>query len=140
MIGGHNPDHTYNYVDELRRNWQYNEARTSAMEKAVFGLFRSDFGSAGEDGAGHVISWSDIEETAAEFNRDTSPESDLTTKRKMLDDKLISLGFNKIPTYDCLNSKTHRNANLVDVSGNALEQRDYSGAILSTPTANQACK
>jgi hypothetical protein len=78
--------------------------------------------------------------TLDQFNVDTSPELNLTSKIAILNDKLQSLGFAAIRPYDCNTGRDFRNKNFVDVSGNALQQGDYPGTILKTPTSSESCK
>jgi RHS repeat-associated protein len=138
LSGGHNPDQTFNHVDAVFRNW----ARTLAMETAVFGLFHTDFGLEGKDKDGFPIVWVDIQATMTKFNQtnETEQNSTFTIKKQVLDDELAKLGLPQMSTYNCSASRDARNNNLKDVSGNPLDQGDYVGTILKTPTAAQPCK
>jgi hypothetical protein len=140
LSGGHDPDYTYDHIDRLGLDWQYNEARTLAMEQEVFGLFHTDFSTTGTDANGQTIAWSDVLKTMQEFNSNTSPEREIRSKLSILNVELTRLGFLQIPVYSCQNSRNMRNANFVDVNGNALKQSDYAGTILATPTDSQPCK
>jgi RHS repeat-associated protein len=140
LTGGHSPDKTFNHVDSIGRNWQYNEARTSAMETAVFNLFKSDYKRTAVDKTGTEITINDLTATLDLFNRDTSEENALGPKIDILNAKLVSLGFAEIRRYNCDTGRDFRNKNFIDVSGNRIQQGDYPGTILRTPTATQACK
>jgi hypothetical protein len=134
-LGGHDPDKTYNHVDTFGVNWQYNAARTSAMEQAVFNLFKTDF-----DRGTSTVWFSDLKATLDQFNANTSQEIDLSSKIQILNNKLETFGFQDIPIYKCDVGRDFRNKNFVDVSGNVLQQGDYPGTILKTPTNQESCK
>ncbi len=140
LSGGENPDNTYNHVDMFGRNWQYNEARTVAMERAVFEQLQRDFGRQAVDRDGFPIDWSYMEVTLQEFNRDQTTEPFAILKAERLNDKLTELGLPAMRKYDCNKGRDERNQNLRDINGRPLDQRDYAGTILNTPTANQSCK
>ena len=79
LSGGHSPDKTFNHTigwtdvsfeewPTALGNWQYNSARTLAMEEATFKALKADFGLQGHDKAGFPIEWEDIKTTLVIFN------------------------------------------------------------------------
>jgi len=140
LSGGHNPDYTYDHVDSLGRDWQYNEARTQAMEQGVFGLFQADFGSSATDARGHPIAWGQLVPTMQAFNSNRASEPTIQPKIDILDAALEALGFADIPRYSCNAARTLRLENLRDASGRPLRQDDYVGTILATPAQSEPCR
>lgn len=142
------PDYTFNHSVTITNgnssqttNWNYNESRTFAMEKAVFALFQNDFGRQAKDKQGFPIEWTDIQLTLTAFNKDQTlvPEGGSwlgTEKYKILNISLKKLGFEEIPKYDDERARKCRIANLQNLKPdqeNGKDPTSLPGTILDTP-------
>jgi hypothetical protein len=107
----------------------------------VFNLFHTDFGLEAKDKDGFPVLWADNAVTMTAFNQDHgSEDTNILDKIDILNAELAKLGLPKMANYTCSAARNARNSNLKDVSGNALNQGDYIGTILKTPTVAQPCK
>ncbi len=157
VLGGHNPDKTFNHTigwsdvsfqvpPTSIGNWQYNGARTLAMEEATFRALKADFGLQGHDKAGFPIEWEALQSTLAAFNANPVAlsreikSSEAIAKAEVLQAKLADLGYGRMRIYNCDDGRDQRNTNLKSKNGVPLSQSQMFGTILATPAHSEACK
>jgi RHS repeat-associated protein len=157
---GHNPDYTYNHSSAIplpgHMNWDTNEARTDAMESAVFSelkAYAARLGTASSATFGQIEIVVDAFNSYAENESNTGADGLFATapnsppNAPKIDDspgsasinatskKLIELntalkqvGLSAIPYYSVYDACTNRLFSFV-----SLQQKDYPGAILNAP-------
>jgi RHS repeat-associated protein len=157
LSGGHNPDKTFSHVIDFSDvsaqvpitslgSWQYNGARTIAMEEETFNLLQKDFGVTAKNKNGSEIKWVDIKSILSTFNQnDVAGLREITAaeasnKAAVLQSKLNQLGLGVMKSYSCTDGRDQRNKNLVDKDGKPLDQGRLFGIILATPTSSEPCK